>query len=199
VQERVPLKIGAMGGPKSFELAGEIADGLHVACAYSSEALGYAAERFRAGAERAGREWSSLDLGANVLTAIGTDSNATKEAARVITAFYIPSMPQQLIERHGIDYESVRPIVEAFGSGDVGRALELTSPEVGEKLSIAGTPEEWVEKIGTDVLPSGFNHLIVAIADPYLVKSWSGMSIEGLPDTRTQLRLIEERVIPMLQ
>jgi 5,10-methylenetetrahydromethanopterin reductase len=34
VQERVPLKIGAMGGPKSFELAGEIADGLHVACAW---------------------------------------------------------------------------------------------------------------------------------------------------------------------
>jgi 5,10-methylenetetrahydromethanopterin reductase len=126
-------------------------------------------------------------------------SNATKEAARVITAFYIPSMPQQLIERHGIDYESVRPIVEAFGSGDVGRVLELTSSEVGAKLSIAGTPEEWVEKIETDVLPSGFNHLIVAIADPYIVKSWSGMSIEGLPDTSTQLRLIEERVIPMLQ
>ena len=57
--------------------------------------------------------------------------------------------------------------------------------------------EEWVEKIESDVLPSGFNHLIAAIADPYLVKSWSGMSIEGLPDTRAQLRLIEEGVIPM--
>ncbi|HYQ82677.1 MAG TPA: LLM class flavin-dependent oxidoreductase, partial [Rubrobacter sp.] len=138
VQERVPLKIGAMGVPKSFELAGEMADGLHVACAYSLEALGYAAEHFRAGAQRAGRDWSSLDLGANVLTAIGTDSGAAKEAARVMVAFYIPSMPSRLIERHGIDYESVRPIVEAVGSGDVGRALELTSPEVGEKLSIAG-------------------------------------------------------------
>ena len=117
----------------------------------------------------------------------------------MITAFYIPWMPQQLIERHGIDYESVRPIVEAFGSGTVGRALELTSSEVGAKLSIAGTPEEWVENIEPDVLPSGFNHLIVAIADPYFVKSWSGMNIEGLPDTRAQLCLIEERVIPMLQ
>src|SRR5215210_9530199 len=29
VQEHLPLKIGAMGGPKSMELAGEIADGLH--------------------------------------------------------------------------------------------------------------------------------------------------------------------------
>ena len=28
VQEHLPLKIGAMGGPKSMELAGEIADGL---------------------------------------------------------------------------------------------------------------------------------------------------------------------------
>ena len=60
VQERVPLKIGAMGGPKSFELAGEIADGLHVACAYSPEALGYAAEHFRAGRNvpgETGRAW----------------------------------------------------------------------------------------------------------------------------------------------
>ncbi len=31
VQERVPVKIGAMGGPRSFELAGEIADGMHTA------------------------------------------------------------------------------------------------------------------------------------------------------------------------
>ena len=67
------------------------------------------------------------------------------------------------------------------------------------ELSIAGTPEEWVEKIETDVLPSGFDHLITAIADPFLVKSWSGKSIEGLPDTSAQLRLIEERVIPILQ
>src|SRR4051794_1911363 len=55
VQEHLPLKIGAMGGPKSMELAGEIADGLHTACAYSPEALGYAVEHFQAGVERAGR------------------------------------------------------------------------------------------------------------------------------------------------
>src|SRR5215210_1029435 len=55
VQERVPVKIGAMGGPRSMELAGEIADGLHTACAYSAEALGYAVDHFRAGAELAGR------------------------------------------------------------------------------------------------------------------------------------------------
>ena len=49
VQEHLPLKIGAMGGPKSMEIAGEIADGLHAACAYSPEALGFAVEHFQAG------------------------------------------------------------------------------------------------------------------------------------------------------
>src|SRR5436190_23277550 len=70
VQEHLPLKIGAMGGPRSMELAGELADGLHTACAYSPEALGYAADRFRVGVERAGRTVERLDLGDSLLGAI---------------------------------------------------------------------------------------------------------------------------------
>src|SRR3954451_11024806 len=76
VQAQLPLKIGAMGGPRSMELAGELADGLHTACAYSDEALGYAATHFRAGAERAGRDPSELDLGCSLLGAIGPDREA---------------------------------------------------------------------------------------------------------------------------
>jgi 5,10-methylenetetrahydromethanopterin reductase len=46
VQQPLPIKIGAMTGPGSFRLAGEIADGIHVACAYSSEALSSQLRRF---------------------------------------------------------------------------------------------------------------------------------------------------------
>jgi 5,10-methylenetetrahydromethanopterin reductase len=67
VQEHLPLKIGAMGGPKSMELAGEIADGLHTACAYSPQALGYAVDAFRVSAERGGRSAAGLDLGDSLL------------------------------------------------------------------------------------------------------------------------------------
>ena len=56
VQEHVPLKIGAMRGPKSFELAGEIADGMHQALAYSKEAMQFATDHVKLGAERAGRD-----------------------------------------------------------------------------------------------------------------------------------------------
>jgi alkanesulfonate monooxygenase SsuD/methylene tetrahydromethanopterin reductase-like flavin-dependent oxidoreductase (luciferase family) len=63
VQGHLPLKVGTMGGPQSMQLAGEIADGLHTACAYSPEALRYAVEHFSAGVERAGRSLDGLDLG----------------------------------------------------------------------------------------------------------------------------------------
>jgi 5,10-methylenetetrahydromethanopterin reductase len=90
VQEHLPLKIGAMGGPKSMELAGEIADGLHTACAYSPEALGYAVEHFQAGVERAGRNQDGLDLGDSLLGAIAPDGDVARRAGRILAAFLHP-------------------------------------------------------------------------------------------------------------
>ena len=110
VQDHLPLKVGAMGGPKSMELAGEIADGLHTACAYSPQALGYAVTHFRAGAERAGRSADSLDLGDSLLGAIARDGEVARRAGRLMAAFYIPSMPPALLERHGIDPQDVAPV-----------------------------------------------------------------------------------------
>src|SRR6476469_10438037 len=126
VQKHLPLKIGAMGGPKSMELAGEIADGLHTACAYSAEAMRYAVHHFTAGAARAGRDPDRLDIGDSLLGAIAPDPGVARRAARILAAFYIPSMPLALLGRHGIDAEQVAPINAAFASGDIRRALELT-------------------------------------------------------------------------
>jgi len=196
VQEHVPLKIGAMRGPKSFELAGEISDGMHQALAYSLEAMEYASRHVRAGAEGAGRNPKELDLGAWMVTSIAEDSRAAKEAARVVVAFYIPAMPREQIERHGIDPESLQPIMDAFNIGDVGRAIELTTLELTEKLSLSGSPDEWVQRIREQVIPCGFDHLIAAPIDPYLVDAWSGLTVENVPDQQGQLRLIHERVMP---
>jgi 5,10-methylenetetrahydromethanopterin reductase len=199
VQQPVPLKIGAMKGPGSFRLAGEIADGVHVACAHSSEALSFAAQHVREGADRAGRRLDGgFDLCASVLGAISGHSAAAKEAARVAAAFYISSMAPELVERHGIDYADVRPVVDAFGRGDVERALELTTPEIGERLSIAGEPAEWVERLRRDVAPHGYDHVALGLVDASLVKSWSGVRIDGLPSLAGQLELFAAEVMPAL-
>src|SRR6266849_5030822 len=49
VQKRILLKIGGMGGPRSFQLAGEIADGLHHALGYSRGNYEYVLENVQAG------------------------------------------------------------------------------------------------------------------------------------------------------
>jgi 5,10-methylenetetrahydromethanopterin reductase len=196
VQEHLPLKIAAMGGPKSFEFAGEVADGMHHACGYSRENYDYVVDHVKAGARKAGRNPDDLDIGAWLIWSCGPDSKAAKEAARIMAAFYIPAMPQNQVERHGIDYESLQPISDAFASGDVGKALELTTPELGERLSVAGTPEECVEKLKSDIIPPGINHVICSVTDAFLVKHFSGQDLDNVPDVPGQLRLIHDEVMP---
>jgi 5,10-methylenetetrahydromethanopterin reductase len=195
VQARVPLKIGAMRGPKSFELAGEIADGVHVVGALRKP-FEFAVNRVRIGAERAGRDWPTLDLGAALVGAISTNAAAAKQAARVAVTFYIPALPDELLARHGIDRASLQPIHDALGRGNIKEAIELTTPELADRLSLAGSPEEWVERIKRDLPPSGINHLICGLIDSYLVAQWSGAAVENVPNLRGQLRLIHDHVMP---
>jgi 5,10-methylenetetrahydromethanopterin reductase len=196
VQERIPLLMGGMKGPRSFIAAGEIADGLHHALSYSREAYDYVVENVRKGASNAGRDMDGFDVGAWVVTVVAEDSAAAKKAARILVAFYISSMAPEELERHGITTEEVQPVVDALGAGEAAKAIELFRPELSEKLSVAGTPEECVEKIKADMEPAGVNHMILALSDSHLVEFFSGQSVEGVPDVRTQLKLVADRVMP---
>jgi 5,10-methylenetetrahydromethanopterin reductase len=198
VQEHLPLKIGAMGGPKSMELAGEISDGLHTACAYSPGALGYAVEHFRAGVERAGRNPDDLDLGDSLLGAIAPDGDIARRAGRILAAFYIPSMPPALLERHGIDPDAVTSVTEAFAAGDVQRALEATPKEVADRIMVAGTPEDWISWLNDAYAPAGLTHALVSFTDPFTLRAWAGIEVEGLPNLGEQVRIMGEQVLPQI-
>jgi 5,10-methylenetetrahydromethanopterin reductase len=196
VQEHLPIKMGGMKGPRSFEAAGEIADGLHHALSYSREAYDYVVDHVKVGAERAGRDWRQLDLGAWVVSVVSEDSDAAKKAARILVAFYIPSMPKEQLARHGIDQAELQPMFDAFAAGDVQGAIDMFPPELAERLSIAGTPEECAEKIKRDIQPTGINHMILALSDAHLVEFFSGQKVDGVPTITEQLRLVAERVVP---
>jgi 5,10-methylenetetrahydromethanopterin reductase len=90
----------------------------------------------------------------------------------------------------------IKPILDAFGAGDVAKALELTTPELGEKFSVAGTPDEVVDRLQRDIISTGVNHIIGAVVDPFLVKAFTGIDIPNAIDTHGQLRLIRDRVMP---
>lgn len=196
VQERMPVKIGAMRGPKSFEASAEFSDGCHHALSYTREAYDYMVEHCRIGAERAGKNVEDLDLGAWVVFSVGEDSAAAKEAARSMVGLYASAMPPEQLRRNGVEPEELAPVIAALGAGDLGGAIDLTPPELAEKLSIAGTPEECAEKIKREIEPAGVNHMILAITDAALVKALMGREVDGVPDVDTQLRLVHDRVMP---
>ena len=71
VQDRVPVKMGAMRGPKSFQVAAEFSDGCHHALSYTRGAYEYMVEHMTIGAKRAGKDVQDLDIGAWVVFATG--------------------------------------------------------------------------------------------------------------------------------
>jgi 5,10-methylenetetrahydromethanopterin reductase len=48
------------------------------------------------------------------------------------------------------------------------------------------------------VLPSGINHVALALTDRGLVREWAGLDLPGLPTLEEQVRLIGERIAPAL-
>ena len=157
---------------------------------------GYAAEHFQAGVERAGRNPDGLDLGDSLLGAIAPDGDVARRAGRILAAFYIPSMPSALLERHGIEPERVAAVTEAFAAGDVQRALEATPEEVADQIMVAGTPEDWVRWLTETYAPAGLNHALVSFTEPFTLRAWAGIEIEGLPDLGEQVRIFGEQVLP---
>ena len=198
VQDRVPLLLGAMRGPKSFQAAGELSDGVHHALSYTREAYEYAVTHLRTGAERAGRDWRTLDIGAWVVFATGPDSAAAKEAARSMVGIYASSMPAEQLRRNGVEPEELAPVIDAIAAGDLARGIELTTPDIADRLSIAGTPEECLAKVQRELAPAGVNHLICAITDRALVNAFTGRDLPAAADVDTQLRLIADHLMPAL-
>ncbi|RKR31276.1 LLM class flavin-dependent oxidoreductase [Paraburkholderia sp. BL17N1] len=196
IQDQIPLTMGGIKGPKTFEVAAEISHGLMTGILYSREALRYAADHFKIGAANAGRDWKSLSLGAGIIGTIGTDGDAARNAARKIGAFYLPALGDEAAIRHGIDPQRLIPIREAFHRGDVKAAIEMTPNDIADSQILAtGTPDEVVNQLRV-VEEEGYNHICIDIIDASSVKNMTGFDVDGIPDAAGQLRLLHEKVRP---
>jgi len=196
VQEQIPLTMGGIKGPMTFELAAEVSDGLMTGLLYSREALRYAADHFKIGAAKAGRDWTQLDLGAGIIGTIGEDSAAARNAARKVGAFYLPALGDEAAEKHGIDPKRLVPIKEAFQRGDIKQAIELTPDDIADSQILAtGSPEEVVEQLRV-VDEEGFGHICIDLIDAHAVKNMTGFDVDGIPSASEQLQLLHDKIMP---
>lgn len=200
VQTRIPLVMGGIRGPRSFEIAGEVADGVRTGLTYSREALAYAIEHVKIGAERAGRDWRALELVTGLVGAISKDGDAAREAARLQNAFWVPTLADDAAVRHGIDPRELRDLKDAFARGDVQAALDLAPEWLADRLAMpVGTPEECIEQLTERVLPLGYNHISFLPTSPDGIRKLTGREVPGLPSVVEQIQLYHERVVPALK
>jgi hypothetical protein len=61
---------------------------------------------------------------------------------------------------------------------------------------VAGSPEDWIAWLTTTYAPAGLTHALVSFTDPFTLKAWAGIEIDGLPSLCEQVQLMGERVLP---
>ena len=144
VQEHIPIYMGAQG-PKMLETAGEIADGVLINASNPKD-YEAAMPMIKKGIEAAGGD-KAFDVGAYTATSIGADSDAAKNAAKIVVAFIAAGSPAPVIERHGLP-EGFNEQMGAFlAKGDFGGAIGAVTDEALEAFSVCGTPDEFIPKI----------------------------------------------------
>ena len=152
VQDAIPIYMGAQG-PKMLETAGEIADGVLINASNpkdynASNPKDYEAAMpmIKKGIEAAGGD-KAFDVGAYTATSIGADSEAAKNAAKIVVAFIAAGSPPPVIARHGLP-EGFNEQMGAFlAKGDFGGAIGAVTDEALDAFSVCGTPDEFIPKI----------------------------------------------------
>ena len=144
VQDAIPIYMGAQG-PKMLETAGEIADGVLINASNPKD-YEAAMPMIKKGLAAAGGD-KSFDVGAYTATSIGPDSDAAKNAAKIVVAFIAAGSPPPVIERHGLP-EGFNEQMGAFlAKGDFGGAIGAVTDEALDAFSVCGTPDEFIPKI----------------------------------------------------
>jgi 5,10-methylenetetrahydromethanopterin reductase len=169
----VPIWIAA-GGPRTLRMAGGVADGVFIRVGTHAANLTAAITAIRAGAADAGRDPSTVRLGAIFHTVLVDDPDRALTMARSMAAGYYeysPSLfeppglvwtgadPEALKHRHQVwpDFHHA-PDLEASG-----RVVDFLSVSVADAFSLRGGPMEVANQL-TEVLrgaPAKFDYVVL--------------------------------------
>ena len=142
VQDAIPIYMGAQG-PKMLETAGEIADGVLINASNPKD-YEAAMPMIKKGI---GDQAKDFDVAAYTATSIGPDSEAAKNAAKIVVAFIAAGSPPQVIERHGLPEGFNTQMGEFLAQGNFGGAIGAVTDEALDAFSVCGTPDEFIPKI----------------------------------------------------
>jgi 5,10-methylenetetrahydromethanopterin reductase len=182
VRPRVPLLIGAWG-PRTLELAGELADEVKIGGSANPDLIPWARERLAVGERRAGRAVGSVGIVVGAVTVVADDGGLARERARREAARYLPVVAP-LDPTVTADRDELARMARLVAAGDDEAAADLVSDDLLARFAFAGTPEQ----ISTQTL-----RLLAAGATRVEFGTPHGLTDEA------GLRLLGERVLPAVR
>ena len=168
----VPVLMAA-SGPRSLELAGEVADGALVLVGYTPGIIGKALEHLEVGAKRSGRTLEDLDVVFAVRTCVADSIDNARQMARPVSVHWglmwggpnwLPYSGLEIPE-----YEipqAVRDVYPDLGHApNWDEAIELTkfvsddvNTQLCDAMGLIGTPEHCTQRI-TEMAQHGVTQL----------------------------------------
>ena len=145
-RREIPIYLSALF-PKMTQLCGEIADGVILARSTLASA-GRARAHVVAGAGRAGRDASAVEIASLLPASVAPDRNEALAAARPGLAFYAGFFPRynRLLAESGFPAEAAA-VAKAWAAGDKAGAERAVTDEMIAATSVAGTPAECRERL----------------------------------------------------
>jgi 5,10-methylenetetrahydromethanopterin reductase len=143
---RVPVYIGAQG-PKMLKMSAMLSDGVLVNASNPKD-FEPAVAALKEGVGEAKRDISEIDVAAYTSFSVDKKREKAVKKARIVAGAIAVGSPSFVLERHGIEPETADSIREMVASQNFPAMKEGGVPDhVVEAFSIAGTPDDCVEKI----------------------------------------------------
>jgi len=153
---RIPIYVGAMS-PRMLELIGSTADG-GLPLLFPPEHFVDVQEYIRGGAERAGRDLSSVDLAACIWCSVSSDTCAAEAALREKIAYYGHALSPLILDRLGVARAEFEPIRQAIMvDRDPPRAMAMVTPAM-LRIGVAGSARELIPRL-EHLVALGAKHL----------------------------------------
>lgn len=151
IRRAVPIHLGVRKS-RALQMAGEVADGV---CLFPSASPRYIKEEVRPnldiGAQRAGRDVTSLQVTAMVICCVSSDREEARRMARLQLAYYSGedgSVQPSALERDGFG-DAWKRVREARAKDDTSAMESAISDEMLDLYAIAGTAEDVREGLAT--------------------------------------------------
>lgn len=142
----IPIYISA-SGPRTLELAGEIADGVILLVGLFPEALAWALEHIDRGASKGGRDRPHIAVFA--YGAIDDDEDRALESARSIAAWF-PQTAPVICELAGLPQSMIEEVKRRYSGGEfqeAATAARLLPDEFVRRVALAGNRAQARERI----------------------------------------------------